>query len=278
MKHVLAPLLLAAATVASLAALAQDGTVDLPETIEAPEFRDRPPEITAPADDAAPAEEEEAAAEQDATDDGLPRTAPLPVARPAAPPSQSPVETARLDPDPAASQCLADLRLMGVEFEPEASVSTEGGCSLDEPVTVSDLGGDVELREPALVNCATALATARFVRDEVQPAARETFGTEVRWLRQASGFVCRTRHGQARMSEHATGNALDWAAMGLADGREVEVRAHSRGSEEQKFLNRVREAACGPFKTVLGPGSDADHADHFHFDLAQRRNGGTYCR
>ena len=31
-------------------------------------------------------------------------------------------------------------------------------------------------------------------------------------------------------------------------------------------------------ETVLGPGSDADHALHFHFDLEPRRNGGTFCQ
>ncbi|TIS79786.1 MAG: extensin family protein, partial [Mesorhizobium sp.] len=44
------------------------------------------------------------------------------------------------------------------------------------------------------------------------------------------------------------------------------------------FLNAVRKAACGPFKTVLGPGSDADHSLHLHLDLAPRRNGGTFCQ
>ena len=47
---------------------------------------------------------------------------------------------------------------------------------------------------------------------------------------------------------------------------------------EKKFLDAVRSAACGPFKTVLGPGTDADHATHFHFDMAARRNGATYCK
>jgi hypothetical protein len=47
---------------------------------------------------------------------------------------------------------------------------------------------------------------------------------------------------------------------------------------EAKFLDALRKAACGPFKTVLGPGSDADHALHFHFDLAPRRHGGTFCQ
>ncbi|RVC58123.1 extensin family protein, partial [Mesorhizobium sp. M00.F.Ca.ET.038.03.1.1] len=35
---------------------------------------------------------------------------------------------------------------------------------------------------------------------------------------------------------------------------------------------------CGQFKTGLGPGSDAEHALHFHFDLEPRRNGSTFCQ
>jgi hypothetical protein len=29
---------------------------------------------------------------------------------------------------------------------------------------------------------------------------------------------------------------------------------------------------------VLGPGYNADHADHFHFDIKNRRNGYVACR
>ena len=43
-------------------------------------------------------------------------------------------------------------------------------------------------------------------------------------------------------------------------------------------INAVRKAACGPFKTVLGPGSDPDHSLHFHLDLEPRRHGGTFCQ
>jgi len=30
--------------------------------------------------------------------------------------------------------------------------------------------------------------------------------------------------------------------------------------------------------TVLGPGSDRYHGDHFHLDLANRRSGKAYCK
>ena len=36
--------------------------------------------------------------------------------------------------------------------------------------------------------------------------------------------------------------------------------------------------ACSYFTTVLGPGYDRAHKDHFHFDLMERRNGYKACR
>ena len=57
-------------------------------------------------------------------------------------------------------------------------------------------------------------------------------------------------------------------------------RGGKNGLAQNAFLKEVRKAACGPFTTVLGPGSDPYHSDHFHLDLAQRgKTGrGLYCR
>ena len=43
------------------------------------------------------------------------------------------------------------------------------------------------------------------------------------------------------------------------------------------FLNTVRADGSDYF-TVLGPGYNADHADHFHFDIMQRKNGYVACK
>ena len=40
---------------------------------------------------------------------------------------------------------------------------------------------------------------------------------------------------------------------------------------ESSLLNKIRSDACDRFTTVLGPGYNADHADHFHLDLMSRR-------
>jgi hypothetical protein len=38
----------------------------------------------------------------------------------------------------------------------------------------------------------------------------------------------------------------------------------------------LRTSACGYFTTVLGPGADAAHASHYHFDLGVHGKSGNY--
>lgn len=173
--------------------------------------------------------------------------------------------------------CRASLRSMGVEFEELPPVSDPAGCFISHPVAVSALSSTVALEPTAVLNCAMAEAAARFARDVIAPAASAVFGAQLEAIRQDSAYVCRARNETRKLSEHAFGNALDFAAFELADGRSISVQAASDPAE-QEFLMRLRKAACGPFKTVLGPGSDADHATHFHFDLQPRRLGSTWCQ
>jgi hypothetical protein len=206
----------------------------------------------------------------------------------AAPPQVETVETAEDAADTAAEttaqpreelECRRRLASLGVTFTEHEPLSGAGGCRVAHPITVTGLPGGVKLQPRAVTNCATAEAAAKFVRDTVAPAALERFNSPLRTIGHASAYVCRPRNGTTKLSEHAFGNALDIASFGLMDGTRIEVRRHGSSEPRRKrFLREIREEACGPFKTVLGPGTDADHADHFHFDLAQRRNGGTYCR
>src|SRR5207344_405363 len=82
----------------------------------------------------------------------------------------------------------------------------------------------------------------------------------------------------ARISEHAFGNALDIAAFTLADGHKITVKGGWHGTpEEQGFLRDVQGAACAQFNTVLAPGSNVYHYDHIHVDLMRRRDGHRAC-
>ncbi|MEQ1950013.1 extensin family protein [Mesorhizobium yinganensis] len=177
---------------------------------------------------------------------------------------------------PAETTCRQRLRTLGVDFEARSAEKDEAGCSVPYPIAVKSLGKDVALEPEAVMNCAMTEAAARFVAEIVAPAAKREFGADLKSISQASAYVCRPRNGTTKLSEHAFGNALDIARFNLSDGKAVEVVPNPE-EREARFLQTLRNAACGPFKTVLGPGSDADHERHFHLDLAPRKHGGTVC-
>jgi hypothetical protein len=140
--------------------------------------------------------------------------------------------------------------------------------------------GPVEIKPAATLACPMVSALDRWIIDSVQPAARRWFRQPVAEIRQISAYSCRGMNGQpgARISEHAFGNALDISSFTLADGRKITVKNGWRGSpEEQGFLRDVQGAACEQFNTVLAPGSNRFHYDHFHVDLMRRRSGNRIC-
>ncbi len=138
----------------------------------------------------------------------------------------------------------------------------------------------VAIEPKATLACPLITAVDRWLLDDVQPAAMAWFGEPVVEIKQISSYACRSMNNQpgARTSEHAYGNALDVAAYRFASGREVTVKDGWRGRpEERGFLRQIQAAACERFSTVLGPGADAFHYDHFHLDLA-RRASGSVCK
>ncbi|WP_352712850.1 extensin-like domain-containing protein [Mesorhizobium opportunistum] len=174
--------------------------------------------------------------------------------------------------------CRERLKALGVEFEEhKAESNPEIGCSIPYPLMLKSLGKSIAIAPGTELNCPMAEAAARFAADVVQPAAKAEFGADLKSISQASAFVCRPRNGTRKLSEHAFGNAIDIASFTLSDGKKIEV-GPAPPEKDAKFLDTVRKAACGPFKTVLGPGADADHALHFHLDLEPRRHGGTFCQ
>jgi hypothetical protein len=154
------------------------------------------------------------------------------------------------------------------------------GCHVRDAWEVTAIAG-VEINQDSVFNCATVHASALWLDEVVQPAAEDWFGERVIKIEVPSAYACRTRNSVrgAKLSEHARGNAIDVAAFVLESGERVSVLSDWNGSrKKRKFLRQVREEACGRFKTVLGPGADRHHKDHFHLDLQAHRSGGAYCR
>ena len=141
--------------------------------------------------------------------------------------------------------------------------------------------GPVSVKPAATLACPIVSTLDRWFAESVQPAAQRWFGVRVVEIKQISAYSCRGMNGNphAHISEHAFGNALDIAAFTLADGRRITVKDGWRGlPEEQGFLRDVQGGACQLFNTVLAPGSNPQHADHFHVDLMRRSSGRIICQ
>ncbi len=150
-------------------------------------------------------------------------------------------------------------------------------CGVAHPVRLSRIDG-VKLSQPATIDCGTARALSSWVRGTVDPILADR-GGGVSGLRVVAHYDCRPRNNRrgAKISEHGKGHAIDIAAFQLADEAEISVLEGWRNRKDRRLLKRFHDAACGPFKTVLGPDSDRHHRDHFHLDTARYRSS-TYCR
>jgi hypothetical protein len=201
-----------------------------------------------------------------------PEYSPLAVAAAVMPrqrPSGIVAQAVRVSAQAARGQVCGDPRIQG---EVVAAVRGGGGCGIEEAVRIRSVDG-VRLSEAALMDCTTAQALLAWVRDGARPALGGR-GGGLAGLQVAGHYACRPRNNQAgaRLSEHGRGRAIDIGAVILADGSRLTVLRHW-GDPAMRAMHR---AACGPFSTTLGPGSDGFHEDHFHFDTARR--GSRYCR
>jgi hypothetical protein len=238
-------------------------------------------------------------ADRASSQESKPTNAPRPPPRPASlqkpasapaiiPPEDKPVSA------PEGSGCVRMLagipgnrvRPIAPAPKPEAE-----GCRVVDPVVVEALAvrtaagpGQVKLVPPPTLSCELARAVSLWLDSGLQPLARGTFGRELTALRVGGGHECRRRNRQASgtLSEHATGQALDIFAFELGEekqGGAVVVVERPKGLEQSRFLDGVRQSACGAFMTVLGPGADAAHANHLHVDIQQRRAASSrFCQ
>jgi hypothetical protein len=178
---------------------------------------------------------------------------------------------------PDDTACRTRLKRLGVDFEPLAPIA-EGQCTAPLPLKVTKFADGVALPQGATLTCRAAEALARWVT-EVQVEAERTLKHPLTALELGGSYVCRGQNHDidAKLSEHAFANAADIMGFAFAGRASIPVKAMPDGSEEAQFLGAVRTKACGFFRTVLGPGSNAAHANHLHVDQRERNAGHRLC-
>jgi hypothetical protein len=188
----------------------------------------------------------------------------------------------------AEQACLASKLVQPSAYiEPMNEIDGPGICGLYHPFKLSALaGGTVSVEAPVTIDCSMIAALESWLTDVVQPRAQARFGEAVVGLAAFGAYSCRTVDnlpGQ-KLSEHAFANAIDISGFRLADGRLISIVKEwkDRDSQDSAFLHEVHAGACQHFTTVLGPGADVFHYNHFHLDLAMHGSTNTgprrYCR
>ncbi len=214
----------------------------------------------------------------------LPADPPLPPPRPVQPqtpslsPAPAPREAGTADAPEAVkgSGCADRLARLGVRFEERPPVR-ENACSVDDAVLVSALPDGVELNPPSLMTCPLAEALARWTLETVAPEADRQLDATLTGIAIGTSYQCRNQRSGSKLSEHAFGNGVDVMSFAFAKRDPIQVTAPEE-SPEGAFRIAVQRQACPIFTTVLGPGSDAAHADHLHLDLRARRGGYRICQ
>jgi hypothetical protein len=173
--------------------------------------------------------------------------------------------------------CRKELKRLGVVYTDLAPIH-EGQCGIDYPVKVSAIGS-VAIKPAATLTCDMAASFASWTKNELVPSARWRYFSSVKTIHQGSSYSCRNIAGEGVLSEHGKGNALDVMSIELSNGDDIDVRKPGLFAFRTRgFLNTVRADGCDYFTTVLGPGYNYDHRNHFHFDIKNRKSGYRACR
>jgi hypothetical protein len=178
----------------------------------------------------------------------------------------------------APSACQLRLEKIAT-FKPLPVLAGPGECGATDAVLMDGVllpsQTAVPLSPPATLRCTMAEAVANWVREDVAPAALK-LGSPLRGVDNFDSYECRGRNRVrgATLSEHGRANALDVRGIRLDNGEIVRL---TDVNVDKEWREAMRASACARFSTVLGPGSDGNHEDHIHLDLAERRGDYKTC-
>jgi hypothetical protein len=192
--------------------------------------------------------------------------------------------------DDADKNCLQQLRAQGAGFtiatgvvdSVAMGVADNGTCHVQNPVRLEYVKAQdhlIKLPEAPLLNCKYAMQFSKWLTEAAAPILAAQLKASLEKVSTGPGYQCRGRNGDmfAKISEHGHGNAVDITTFTMHDGEVVNVAdAQDPSASSYAALRELRSSACRYFTTVLGPGTNAAHVSHFHFDLGVHGKSGTY--
>ena len=206
----------------------------------------------------------------------LPDRKPAHVEGPVLPGDQPTIPWTSAEIDAAKAECDKLLKDLAIDYEPLPPIK-EGICGAPAPILVKSIGSDpkVAIDPPATITCPLAAGLFAWLKDKVQPEAKDKLGTEVVKLHNATSYACRNRYGGANtpLSEHALANALDVSDFVFASGDHITVLDGWPRVVTARL--RCAEAEPGGFRGQLDhEGIAGGHADLASGRGARKRHRG----
>jgi hypothetical protein len=164
--------------------------------------------------------------------------------------------------------CFVALQGAGVEYTRIDKAGKDRACNLVNGLTLDR--SLTPYSQTLSMTCPLAAALHVWERHVVIPAAHKYLKQDVTRIETFGSYSCRKVNGakEGRWSNHAKGDAVDISGFRMEDGNIVSVEKHffDKGPKG-RFLREVRDKGCDLFSATLSPDYNAQHADHFHFDM-----------
>lgn len=168
-------------------------------------------------------------------------------------------------------QCLMTLARSQLLYTPVDERPVKDGCGLESGVKIER--SQIPYNRVFEARCAVVAGLYWYERD-LEALARAHLGAGIARIDHWGTYACRNINArkEGRRSQHATANAIDIAGFVLSDGTTVQVlRDWGTDTPKGRFLAEAHRGACRYFNAVLGPNYNAEHRNHFHFDLGRAR-------
>ncbi len=164
----------------------------------------------------------------------------------------------------ALMQCIKALAPITADVVPVDPVR-DGNCGAPAPVLVKSVGNteSISFDPPLVLDCAMVVGLDRWLKDSVQPAAKEAFSSPVSKF-IGSSYACRNVYNRpdGHLSQHAFANAIDLPTFVLADGRKIAV-THGWGPTQRDLVaaEKAKKAAAGDTASLSKKKTDTKGAE-----------------
>lgn len=155
-----------------------------------------------------------------------------------------------VDVELARARCTQLLKGIDAVTMPEPPFR-KGDCGTLAPVRLISIGKnpEVALSPPPVVTCDMVVALTKWMKSDVQPAARRHLGSEVIRMESMSDYSCRMAYGRIgnKLSEHGKANALDIRGFTTRKGAQAEVLS-GWGDTQRDVVKRIAVAKAAAAK------------------------------